>query len=86
MDSDGLIKADPAMTWMDARVDGRPVTPRAGKACEINALWYDDLKIMEAFAQLLGCALQFRAFRAREGELPEILEQRNGLPIRYNRS
>ncbi|MFB3764558.1 MAG: amylo-alpha-1,6-glucosidase [Methanotrichaceae archaeon] len=53
MDSDGLIKADPALTWMDARVDGRPVTPRAGKACEINALWYDDLRIMESFARVL---------------------------------
>jgi predicted glycogen debranching enzyme len=28
-----------ALTWMDARVDGRPVTPRAGKAVEVNALW-----------------------------------------------
>lgn len=53
MDADGLIKADPAMTWMDARVDGRPVTPRAGKACEINALWYDDLQIMESLAYAL---------------------------------
>ena len=38
---------------MDARVDGVPVTPRAGKACEINALWYKSLKIMEVFAQAL---------------------------------
>lgn len=53
MDSDGLINADPALTWMDARVDGRPITPRAGKACEINALWYDALLIMESFAQVL---------------------------------
>lgn len=53
MDSDGLIKADPALTWMDARVDGRPITPRAGKACEINALWYDALLIMESVAKVL---------------------------------
>jgi predicted glycogen debranching enzyme len=40
MDGDGLIvapAADVALTWMDARVDGRPVTPRAGKPVEIQA-------------------------------------------------
>ena len=30
-----------AVTWMDAVVDGRPVTPRTGYAVEINALWYN---------------------------------------------
>jgi predicted glycogen debranching enzyme len=38
---------------MDARVNGRPVTPRAGKACEINALWYSGLRKMEALASIL---------------------------------
>ncbi len=32
-----------ALTWMDAHVDGRPVTQRAGKAVEINALWINAL-------------------------------------------
>lgn len=54
MDSDGLISAGPALTWMDARVDGRPVTGRAGKACDINALWYKGLKTMEWLAQALN--------------------------------
>jgi predicted glycogen debranching enzyme len=53
MDSDGLISSGPGLTWMDARVDGVPVTPRARKACEINALWYKSLKIMESFAKVL---------------------------------
>jgi predicted glycogen debranching enzyme len=35
---------------MDARVDGVPVTPRAGKPVEIQALWYNALRIMESFA------------------------------------
>jgi predicted glycogen debranching enzyme len=30
-----------ALTWMDAYVDGKPVTPRMGKCVEINALWYN---------------------------------------------
>ena len=40
--SDGLLQQGApgwALTWMDARVDGQPVTQRAGKAVEINALW-----------------------------------------------
>lgn len=54
MDSDSLIISCPGLTWMDARVDGRPVTPRAGKACEINALWYSSLRMMERLAQVIG--------------------------------
>jgi predicted glycogen debranching enzyme len=53
MDSDSLIIAGPALTWMDSRVDGWPITPRAGKACEINALWYSTLRIMEKLAKAL---------------------------------
>ncbi len=50
---DGLIVSGPALTWMDARVGGRPVTPRAGKCCEINALWYYALDRMEILAEAL---------------------------------
>ncbi|MCK7557149.1 hypothetical protein MKQ70_19920 [Chitinophaga sedimenti] len=44
MTEDGLLQAGQdgyALTWMDAVVDGSPVTPRMGKAVEINALWYN---------------------------------------------
>jgi glycogen debranching enzyme len=34
------------LTWMDAKVDGWVVTPRRGKAVEINALWYNALRLM----------------------------------------
>ena len=47
MDRDGLIVHGPRLTWMDASVNGVPVTPREGKAVEIQALWYNALKIME---------------------------------------
>jgi len=43
---DGLLRqgaAGEALTWMDARVDGEPVTPRRGKPVEINALWVNGL-------------------------------------------
>ncbi|WP_322512725.1 amylo-alpha-1,6-glucosidase [Chloroflexus sp.] len=54
---DGLLRAGtPAtqLTWMDVRVQGWVVTPRAGKPVEINALWYHALQSMATFAQRLG--------------------------------
>jgi predicted glycogen debranching enzyme len=35
------------LTWMDAKVDDWVVTPRRGKAVEVNALWYNALRLME---------------------------------------
>ena len=37
------------LTWMDAKVDGWVVTPRRGKAVEINALWYNALRLLEGW-------------------------------------
>jgi predicted glycogen debranching enzyme len=42
-----------ALTWMDARVDGRPVTRRAGKAVEINALWINALATVATLEERL---------------------------------
>ena len=50
VDSDGLLAHGPQLTWMDAEVDGAAVTPRAGKAVEIQALWYNALRIMQLLA------------------------------------
>ena len=36
-----------ALTWMDSIANGEPVTPRKGKAVEINALWYNAIRIMQ---------------------------------------
>jgi predicted glycogen debranching enzyme len=47
---DGLLrqgKEGYQLTWMDAKVDGWVVTPRRGKAVEINALWYNALRLLE---------------------------------------
>jgi len=44
MMENGLIYASmegSAMTWMDAVIDGKPVTPRTGSPVEVNALWYN---------------------------------------------
>jgi predicted glycogen debranching enzyme len=51
MDDDGLIKHGPGLTWMDVFLNGKYVTPREGKAVEVQALWYNALKIMEIFAK-----------------------------------
>jgi predicted glycogen debranching enzyme len=47
---DGLLRQGAEgyqLTWMDAKVDGWVVTPRRGKAVEINALWYNALRLLE---------------------------------------
>jgi predicted glycogen debranching enzyme len=43
-----------ALTWMDAKVDDWVVTPRRGKAVEINALWYNALRLMEKWSVRWG--------------------------------
>src|SRR5438552_897244 len=60
------IKVDPAdellaagtpgvqLTWMDARVGDRVITPRHGKPVEINALWYNALRLMALWGGALG--------------------------------
>jgi predicted glycogen debranching enzyme len=48
--TDGLLRQGAEgyqLTWMDAKVDGWVVTPRRGKAVEINALWYNALRLLE---------------------------------------
>lgn len=50
LDDDGLIAHGPQLTWMDAMMNHEAVTPRDGKAVEVQALWYNALKIMELLA------------------------------------
>jgi predicted glycogen debranching enzyme len=55
--SDGLLYAGEnsvQLTWMDAKVGDWVVTPRIGKAVEVNALWYNALKTMAKVARLAG--------------------------------
>jgi predicted glycogen debranching enzyme len=55
--ADGLLRAgEPGVqvTWMDAKVGDRVVTPRIGKPVEINALWYNALRAMAGFAAVVG--------------------------------
>ena len=55
MDKDYLISAgteNTQLTWMDAKVSGFAVTPRNGKAVEVNSLWYNALKTIENLAKI----------------------------------
>jgi glycogen debranching enzyme, archaeal type, putative len=57
VDADGLLRAGVPgvqLTWMDAKVGDLVVTPRRGKPVEIQALWYNALRIMESLAAGFG--------------------------------
>jgi predicted glycogen debranching enzyme len=57
--ADGLLRAGEAgvqLTWMDAKVGDWVVTPRIGKPVEIQALWYNALRIVAAFRHQRGDA------------------------------
>ncbi|HVY61735.1 MAG TPA: amylo-alpha-1,6-glucosidase, partial [Planctomycetota bacterium] len=52
--ADGLLAQGAAgvqLTWMDAKVGDWVVTPRDGKAVEINALWYNALRLLEGWVR-----------------------------------
>ena len=57
MDEDGLIASSDRnvqLTWMDAKIGDWVVTPRSGKAVEVEALWYNALRTMEDIASQIG--------------------------------
>jgi predicted glycogen debranching enzyme len=69
--SDGLLAQGAEgyqLTWMDAKVDDWVVTPRRGKAVEINALWYNALCYVQQWLTALGDdhkASEMAAYAAR---------------------
>lgn len=75
LDASGLLHAgEPGvqLTWMDARVDGREVTPRTGYPVEIQALWHNALRVTALLASRFGDEAESTKYtvladRAREG-------------------
>lgn len=68
--ADGLLMAGAEglqLTWMDAKIDDWVVTPRHGKPVEINALWYNALRVMERLRVYLGRTI----IRGGKEELPD---------------
>ena len=84
MDTDGLIHAGEGfdqVTWMDVRIDDILPTPRHGKPVEINAYWYNALKIMEHLAPLVnGQAEEYIALadKVKESFLKQFYIQEKG--------
>jgi predicted glycogen debranching enzyme len=65
VDTDGLLHSGAdgvQLTWMDAKVGDWVVTPRRGKAVEIQALWYNALCVMEDLAQKFGDEVHRRQY------------------------
>jgi len=68
VDTDGLLYAgEPGvqLTWMDAKVGDWVVTPRQGKAVEINALWYNALMIFSELSKRFGNTTEAKQFAQR---------------------
>jgi predicted glycogen debranching enzyme len=74
MKDNGLIYADApgkALTWMDAVVNGMPVTQRNGYAVEVNALWYNAI----CFSLDMARAIKDLKFVKDYGSLPELIKK-----------
>lgn len=87
MDEDFMIHHGPGLTWMDARVGDRYITPRSGKAVEVQALWFNSLKIMEKLSYIVGedgdhyhdLAKNLKnSFLNRFDNFYDVLDERNG--------
>jgi predicted glycogen debranching enzyme len=98
-DRDGLLyggEESVQLTWMDARAGNRVITPRRGKPVEIQALWYNVLRILADLRRRFGgdaASLEEDAERARRrfvelfwnaaaGCLYDCVDQRDGAPAR----
>jgi predicted glycogen debranching enzyme len=67
VDDDGLLAAGEEgaqLTWMDAKVGDHVITPRRGKPVEIQALWYNALRVMEGLARAFGFTDDERKYAA----------------------
>jgi predicted glycogen debranching enzyme len=82
--ADGLLRQGAEgyqLTWMDAKVGDYVVTPRRGKAVEINALFYNALKLYESWsgtksdaAGKLRTSFNARFFDTQRGHLKDVLD------------
>jgi predicted glycogen debranching enzyme len=96
--TDGLLRAGESgvqLTWMDAKIGDWVVTPRIGKPVEVQALWYNALRIVaslasnseySAMADRVRDSFIQRFFRADLGYLADVVDGPNGdeLQLRPN--
>jgi predicted glycogen debranching enzyme len=78
VDTDGLLYAGEMgtqLTWMDAKIGDYVATPRIGKPVEIQALWYNALKIMADFAGKFGDADDRKKYESMAAMTKETFNQ-----------
>jgi predicted glycogen debranching enzyme len=78
-EKDGLLRQGAEgyqLTWMDAKCDGWVVTPRRGKAVEINALWYNALRLLEKWLKEIKGDKAARPFTEHAGRVYESFNNR----------
>jgi predicted glycogen debranching enzyme len=76
--ADGLLYSGEdgvQLTWMDAKIGDWVVTPRTGKAIEINALWYNALLTMQGFAEALGLEGEASDFLAKSAQVQSAFDR-----------
>jgi predicted glycogen debranching enzyme len=76
MENDGLIAHGPQLTWMDATTIDQFVTPRDGKAIEIQALWYNALKTMQLLAKHFNQADKTEKYRVMADKAKESFSEK----------
>ncbi len=74
----GLIYAGvqgKALTWMDAVVNGKPVTPRIGMPVEVNALWYNAIMFALEIAKLANAKSFINEWQPIADKFPEVFKE-----------
>jgi predicted glycogen debranching enzyme len=77
--TDGLLSQGAPgyqLTWMDAKVGDLVVTPRRGKAVEINALWYNALRLLQEWMEEFGDSENAKHYRAAADRVYESFNAR----------
>ena len=79
LDEDGLIASGTEKTqntWMDAKIGAYVVTPRNGKAVEINSMWYNALKIMEELTTLFETKTKASKYKKQAEKCKKTFEEK----------
>ncbi len=78
VDADGLLYSGQdgvQLTWMDAKVGDWVVTPRKGKAVEINALWYNALSVIAVLSKETGEEMDFALYKKNADQVKKTFEK-----------
>ena len=79
LDIDGLIVSgteNTQNTWMDVKFAGKAVTPRNGKAVEVNSLWYNANKIMEKLSIKFGHLISAKRYKELVKQCKKAFEEK----------